>query len=79
MEINSHINSMLSSQMQINQSASNLAQVADAIGDPEFSEATQDIVDAMLEQVPEVIAYEANAKGIEMQGAALDTLLNLYA
>ncbi len=79
MQVNNNLGAMIASQMQIDQSASNLAQVANAIGDPEFQEVTQDLVDAIAGQIPEIIAYEVNAKGIEMQGAALDTLLNIHA
>lgn len=79
MQINNNLGSMLASQLQIEQSASNLAQVANTIGDPEFQEVTQDLIDSIVEQVPEIISYEANAQGINTQQAVLDTLLNIKA
>ncbi len=79
MQVDNHLGSMLASQMQVSQSASNIARAANAIGDPEFSEAAQDIVSSMVEQIPQVIAYEVNAQGIKMQEAALGTLLDIKA
>jgi hypothetical protein len=33
----------------------------------------------MLEQIPEIIAYSANAKSIEIQAVAMERLLDLKA
>lgn len=79
MTIDNNLASMVSSQMQINQMASNIAQVANAIGDPEFQEVTADLIDSIVGQIPEVISYEANANGIATQNAVADTLLNIKA
>lgn len=73
------LNGMLAAQMQINQSAQVLADVANTVGDPQNMEVTQDIIDAIVDQVPQTIAYQANAQGIETQQAVADTLLNLKA
>ncbi len=74
-----NLNVMMAAQMQVLNMTQNLAQVANGIGDPEFQEAAGDIIDSMVEQIPEIISYQANAKGIEAQSAMLDTLLNIKA
>lgn len=79
MTINNNLEGMLSAQMQVNQTAQNLAQVANTVGDPELQEVTQDLVDSIVGQIPNVIAYKANAEGIETQNAVSDVLLNLKA
>lgn len=73
------LNGMLAAQMQINQSAQVLADIANTVGDPQNQEVTQDVVDAIVNQIPQTISYEANAKGIETQNAVADTILNLKA
>ncbi len=79
MQITNNLDGMLHAQMQVNQSAQNIAQVANTIGDPELQEVSQDLVDAIVSQVPQTISYEANAKGIETQQAVADVLLNIKA
>lgn len=79
MNISNNLDGMLSAQMQVNQSAQALAQVANTVGDPEIQEVTQDMIDAIAGQIPQVISYEANAKGIETQQAVADVLLDLKA
>ena len=79
MTINNNLNSMLASQMQVDQMASNIAQVANTVTDPGFQEVTQDLIDSIVGQIPEVISYEANAQGIQTQNAVADTLLNIKA
>lgn len=79
MNISNNLEGMLSAQMQINQSAQTLATVANTVGDPALQEVTQDMVDAIAGQIPQIISYEANAKGIETQQAVADVLLNLKA
>jgi hypothetical protein len=79
MTINNNLNSMLASQMQVDQMASNIAQVANTVADPGFQEVTQDLIDSIVGQIPEVISYEANAQGIQTQNAVADTLLNIKA
>lgn len=73
------LNGMLAAQMQINQSAQVLADVANTVGDPQNMEVTQDVIDAITSQIPETIAYKANAQGIETQQAVVETLLDLKA
>lgn len=73
------LNGMLAAQNQINQSAQVLADVANSVGDPQNMEVTQDVIDAIVGQIPQIISYEANAKGIETQSAVLDTLLDIKA
>ena len=70
---------MLSSQMQIADNASKIANVANVVGDPALQEVSQDLIDAITGQIPEVIAYQANAQGIQTQDAVSDILLNIKA
>ena len=79
MQINNNLEGMIHAQMQVNQTAQNIAQVANTVGDPELQEISQDLVDAITSQIPQTISYEANAKGIETQQAVADILLNIKA
>ena len=53
--------------------------VSNTIADPQNQEVTQEVIDAIVGQIPTVIAYEANAKAIQTVNAVADTLLNLKA
>ncbi len=79
MTISNNLNSMNSSELQLNQMASNIAQVADAIGDPEFQEVSADLINSIIGQIPEVVSYQANAQNIQTQNAVSDMLLNIKA
>jgi hypothetical protein len=79
MRIDNNLNAMLSSQLQISEMASNLANVSNMIGDPENQEVTSDLIDSIVGQIPEVISYTANAKSIETQNSVSDMLLNIKA
>lgn len=79
MRIDNNLNSMLTSQLEINKMASNLAQIANTVGDPQNQEVTQDLIDSIVGQIPEIISYEANAKGIQTQQAIGDVVLDLKA
>jgi hypothetical protein len=79
MQINNNLNAMISSQFQLNEMASNIAQVSNIVGDPKVQEVSQDLIDSIVGQIPEVISYEANAKGIQTQNAVSDVLLDLKA
>ncbi len=79
MRIDNNINAMTASAVQIDKLASNLADVANTVGDPQNQEVTQDLIDSIVGQIPEVISYEANAEGIKTQNAVADILLNLKA
>jgi hypothetical protein len=79
MRIDNNLGAMLSSQLQISEMVSNIADVADAVGDPEMQEVTSDLIDSIAGQIPEVISYMANAKSIETQNATSDMLLNIRA
>lgn len=76
---NNNLGSMVAAQMQVNEMASNLADVANVVGDPQNQEVTQDLIDNIVGQIPQVISYEANAQGIKTQQAVSDVLLNLKA
>ena len=79
MRIDNNLNAMLGASLQIQEQASNIAQVANTTADPQFQDAASDITSAMVEQIPEIIAYSANAKSIEIQSAAMDRILDLKA
>lgn len=79
MKIDNNLDSMLYAQMQVNQSAQNLANIANTVGDPENQEVTQDLINSIVEQIPQVVSYEANAKGIETQQEVSDVILNIKA
>ncbi|AYJ80117.1 hypothetical protein AN286_08050 [Aliarcobacter cryaerophilus ATCC 43158] len=79
MRIDNNLNAMLGASLQIQEQASNIAQVANTTADPEFQDASRDITSAMVEQIPEIIAYSANAKSIEIQAVAMERLLDLKA
>lgn len=79
MEITNNLGGMLAAEQQISQNASAIAQVANTVGDPALQEVSQDLIDAIIGQIPEVITYQANAEGIKTQDAVFDTLLNIKA
>jgi len=79
MNIDTNLNSMVSSELKINQLASNLSTVAASVGDPQFQQSTEDFTNSIVDQIPEIIAYTANAKGIEVQNAAMQSLLDIKA
>ena len=79
MTIDNNLNSMVSSELKLNAMATNIAQVANTIGDPEFQEVSSDLIDSIVGQIPEVISYEANAQSIKTQNAVSDMLLNIKA
>ena len=79
MTINNNLNSMISSELQVNQMATNLAQVSNIVADPQLQEVTADLIDSIVGQIPEVISYEANAQSIKTQNAVSDMLLNIKA
>ncbi len=79
MMVNNNINSMMASELQLNQMASNIAQVANTVEDPQFQEVTADLIGSIVGQIPEVISYQANAQGIQTQNAVSDILLNIKA
>jgi hypothetical protein len=79
MTIDNNLNAMVAAQMQVNQNAQNIASVGAAVGSSELQEVSQELIDSIVGQIPEVISYEANAKGIQTQNAVSDTLLNLKA
>ena len=79
MTVNNNLNSMLSSELQLNQMASNIAQVANTVGDSQFQEVAAELIGSIVGQIPEVISYQANAQGIQTQNAVSDVLLSIKA
>ena len=79
MTIDNNLNAMISSEIQVNQMATNLAQVSNTVADPQLQEVTADLIGSIVGQIPEVISYQANAQSIETQNAVSDILLNIKA
>lgn len=79
MRIDNNLEAMVSSQLQVNEMATNLADVANVVGDPAFQEVTADLIDSIVGQIPEMISYSANAKSVQTQNAVSDMLLNIKA
>lgn len=79
MRIDNNLNAMTASAVQIDKLASNLADISNTVADPQNQEVTQDLIDLIIGQIPEVISYEANAEGIKTQQAVADVLLNIKA
>ena len=52
MTINNNLNSMISSELQVNQMATNLAQVSNTVADPQLQEVTADLIDSIVGQIP---------------------------
>jgi len=79
MQINNNVEAMVSAQVQIADKVSKIADVANVVGDPALQEVSQDLIDAIAGQIPEIISYQANAEGIKTQDAVTDILLNIKA
>lgn len=77
--ITNNLHGMLQAQTQMNDLAKTVADVANSVGDPAMQEVSQDLVDAITQQIPTQIAYEANAQSIKMENAVQDVLLNIKA
>ena len=79
MTIDNNLNAMVSSQLKVNEMATNLANISNTVGDSTFQGVTSDLIDSIVGQIPEIISYSANAKSIETQNATSDMLLNIKA
>ena len=79
MQVNNNLNALATLQLKLNESAQNIATVSNVVGDPQNQEVTQDLIDSIVEQIPTVISYEANANAIKTQNAVHDVLLDLKA
>lgn len=77
--VSNNLNALALNEKNLEQSAQTLAVVSNTIADPQNQEVTQEVIDAIVGQIPTVIAYEANAKAIQTVNAVADTLLNLKA
>lgn len=83
MQINSspmlnNISSMRLNERSLEQSAQTIA-TASVNSSATASGVTQEVIDAIVGQIPTIIAYEANAKAIETIQAVADVLLDLKA
>lgn len=79
MRIDNNLNTMLATQLQVSDIASNLSKISAVVGDPQMQEVTADLIDSIVGQIPEVIAYTANAQSIQTQNAVSDMMLNIKA
>ncbi len=79
MQINNNLNAMNTLESKLNGLAQNVATVADVSGVTQNQEVTDDLINSIVEQIPTVIAYEANANAIKTQNAVHDVLLDLKA
>lgn len=79
MQVSNNIDAMVASQVQIADKVSKIADVANVVNDPALQEVSQELIDAIAGQIPEVISYQANAEGIKTQDAVADVLLNIKA
>ena len=79
MRIDNNLNTMLATQLQVSEIASNLSEISAVVGDPQMQEVTADLIDSIVGQIPEVIAYTANAQSIQTQNAVSDMMLNIKA
>ena len=79
MRIDNNLGAMTSSALQLQQSASNISEIASAVTDLALQEVSADLISEVAGQIPEIIAYSANAKSIEVQSAVMDRLLDLKA
>lgn len=77
--VSNNLNALVLNEKNLEQSAQTLAVVSNTIANPQNQEVTQEVIDAIVGQIPTVIAYEANAKAIQTVNAVADTLLNLKA
>ena len=79
MRIDNNLDGMLYAQMQVNQSAQNIASIPTTTQENTSSSVSQDLIDSIVQQIPNVASYQANAKGIETQNEVSDMLLNIKA
>ena len=75
----SNITALTAAQAQLGESAQKIANVANAIGDPEFQGASQELIDAITSQITSTISYKANGNAIQTQNEISDVILNLKA
>ena len=66
-------------ELKLNGLAQNIASVADVSGDTQNQEVTDDLINSIVEQIPTVIAYKANANAIETLNSVHDALLDIKA
>jgi len=79
MQVNNNLNAMNNLELKLNGLAQNIASVADVSGDTQNQEVTDDLINSIVEQIPTVISYEANANAIKTQNAVHDALLDIKA
>lgn len=78
MQINNNLAAMSALQLKLNESAQNIATV-NSVSEPIDKEVTDDLINSIVEQIPTVISYEANANAIKTQNAIDEALLDIKA
>jgi len=84
MQINNSINAMNNLDLKLNGLAQDVASATSVTKPNEITtkqnqEVTPDLINAIVEQIPTVISYEANANAIKTQNAVHDALLDIKA
>lgn len=79
MKIDNNLNAMISSEFQMNQMMSNIAQTSNTVANPQIQEVSQELIDSIVGQIPQVVSYEANANSIKTQNEVSQMLLNIKA
>lgn len=77
MQITNNLDAMVSQQMQMNKLAQNIAESANIIGDPELKTVTQDLLNAITEQIPVEVGYNANAQAVKVLNETQESLLHI--
>ncbi len=81
MQINNNLNAMNTETLKLNNLAQSVASVSTVTPDAQQTnqEVTPELLNAIIEQIPTVISYEANVNVIKTQNAVHDTLLDIKA
>ncbi|WP_419764825.1 MAG: hypothetical protein ACNI28_00280 [Arcobacter sp.] len=80
MEINSNLSAMRLQEVNLNNSAKDIANPKNYVNsDEQPQEVTPDLIKSITEQIPIPIAYEANGTSIKVQDEVFVSLLNIKA
>lgn len=79
MQINNSLNAMTKLESNLNNIAKDVATVTDVRADASNQAVTPDLIESIVEMIPTVISYEANATSIKTQNAVHDALLDIKA
>lgn len=76
---NLNTNAMIQNLQQINASTEAITKLSLADNITDNTTVTDNLIESIAGQIPNEIAYKANAKTIEIQNAVADSLINLKA